>query len=121
MKESKIQQHIIGWWKLAHRGLNVSEERLLMAFPLQGIRSPISGARMKAEGMRAGTPDLLLAVARGGFHGLWLELKTADGTPTESQVTMLSILREQGYDANLVYGFEQCQRAIVNYLSVRAE
>lgn len=89
-----------------------------MAFPLQGIRSPISGARMKAEGMRAGTPDMFLAVERGGFHGLWLELKSPDGLPTESQVTMLQVLRDHGYDANLVYGFEQAQRAIVNYLSL---
>ena len=51
------------------------ELSLLHAIP-NGARTSMSVAkRLKATGLRAGVPDLHLPVARGGYHGLWLELK----------------------------------------------
>jgi len=33
------------------------------------------GATLKAMGLRAGAPDLFLAMMRGGYGGLYLEIK----------------------------------------------
>ena len=115
--ESRIQQNLIRWWGLFHRRLGVIDERLLLAFPLQGARSPRNGARMKAEGMRRGTPDLLLAVARSGMHGLFIELKTETGRVSPFQESLLISLQNQHYSAVLVRGFDQATTVIELYLA----
>ena len=68
-----------------------------MAFPLQGYRTPANGSRMKAEGMRRGTPDVLLAIARGDYHSLWIEMKSDQGRLSLSQKAMLKSLAQQGH------------------------
>lgn len=114
--ESKSQQALMQWWRIAHRGLGIPYEELLMAFPLQGARSPQNGARMKAEGMRKGTPDLLLAVPRGGYSGMWIELKTLDGRVSEEQKAMLARLIGSGYHAVIARGWDQARQEIESYL-----
>lgn len=120
--ESQIQQRIMRWWKYAHKGLGVPDERLLMAFPLQGARTARNGARMKAEGLRKGTPDLLLAVAgrdvlsEFAFRGLWIELKKHGGNASPEQSEFLEILRREGYEAKLCIGFDAAKSAIEEYL-----
>lgn len=114
--ESSIQQRLMKWWRVAHRTLGVTDERLLMAFPLQGARTPRNGARMKAEGLRAGTPDMLLCVARGEYHGLWVELKKEGGKASDEQKAALIAFREQGYQAFLCIGYAQAENAIKDYL-----
>ena len=46
------------------------ELTLMHAIPNGGHRNKITAARLKAEGVRAGVPDICLPVARGGWHGL---------------------------------------------------
>ena len=114
--ESKSQQALMQWWHIAHRSLGINHEELLMAFPLQGARSPQNGARMKAEGMRKGTPDLFLAVPRGHHGGLWIELKTADGRVTAEQHATLCRLIGAGYSAVIARGWDQARQEIEAYL-----
>lgn len=115
--ESQIQQRVIKWWAdwCATKGL---PECVLMAFPLQGKRSRANGARMKAEGMRAGTPDLLLAVARNDYHGLWVEMKRPrpKGRLEVTQHEMLSALNKQGYAAVACFGFDEAISVVSRYL-----
>lgn len=117
MSESQIQRAVMNWWALAHRGLGIPDERLLMAFPLQGARTPRNGARMKAEGLRKGTPDMFLAVARKGKHGLWIELKAEKGRLSDSQFEMLNILTAQDFKAVQTTGFDETLNILTNYLS----
>lgn len=53
--------------------------------------------RLKAEGLEPGIPDLHFPTASCGFHGLWLETKSAKGKPTEEQIEWLERLRELGH------------------------
>lgn len=114
--ESKIQQRIIKWWAMEAAQRKIPES-LLMAFPLQGQRSKANGSRMKAEGMRAGTPDMFLAVPMGKYHGLWIELKRPTGRIAPSQKTMLAELDAQGYAAYASYGFDAAVKLITGYLA----
>lgn len=120
--ESEIQQAVMKWWALSHKGLGVRHERLLMAFPMQGQRSPRNGARMKAEGMRAGLADMFLAVPmpfETGYHGLWIELKRPKprGVVSPEQCDFLQSVHEQGYAWKVCFGFDECIKAISNYLT----
>ncbi len=113
--ESQEQQLLIKWWSWACTTQNIPE-RLLMAFPLQGARTKQNGARLKAEGMRAGTLDLLLAVPRGGYAGLWLEMKTSIGDTTDSQDEMIADLKQQKFFVAVCRSCVAASDLIVKYL-----
>lgn len=116
--ESQIQQQLMRWWALQHRILGVKSEHLLMAFPMQGGRSPRNGARMKAEGMRKGLPDMFLAVPnlRTGWAGLWIELKRPGGRVSPEQSDFLDDLRAQNYVCEVCWGFDHAKQTIESYL-----
>lgn len=114
-EESRIQQNLIRWWSIACRAQNIPEP-MFFAIPNGGWRSPVTGAILKREGARSGVPDLMLAVARGKYHGLFLELKKPDGKPSEAQDLFITRLREQGYMAGVAYGFDDALRFIEAYL-----
>lgn len=75
------------------------------------------GAKLKAEGRKRGVPDICLPVARGGFHGLFIELKSLEGSATVEQLVWQTDLRAEGYRAEIIRGFEAARDLIVDYLS----
>ena len=116
--ESSIQRAVVRWFDLQHRELGVDDERLLHAVPNGGARSPVTAAILKAEGARAGAPDLELDVARGGYHGLRIELKTATGRLRPEQATMLNALTAGGYLALVCRSFDEATGVIRRYISL---
>lgn len=75
--EHQIQCTLIHWARLNAR--NIPELKLLHAIP-NGIKTSIGvAAKAKREGMTKGVPDLHLPVPRGGYHGLWIEMKKPGG------------------------------------------
>lgn len=83
----------------------------------EGLRSVTTGARLKAEGLRPGVPDLCLAVARGGAHGLYIEMKrTKGGRLSAEQATWLEKLAREGYATAVCNGWEQARDVIERYL-----
>jgi len=112
--ESAEQIAVFEWAKYAvHR---YPELALLHASANGGLRSKITAARMKKEGVKAGLPDIHLPVARGGYHGLWIELKRQDGRPTEAQIAWINSLLEYGNQALICYGADDCINRIIRYL-----
>ncbi len=72
----------------------------LLAIPNGGKRSsPREGARLKAEGVKPGVSDLLLPLRRGGFAGLWIEMKAPGKKPTALQRDWLDRMGRAGYFA----------------------
>lgn len=78
----------------------------------------IAGTRAKAEGRRKGVPDLCLPVARGGYFGLYLELKPADGSGRvkPEQKAWAAALTEEGYLVLAPRGFEQARAQLLRYV-----
>lgn len=92
------------------------ELRMMYAVPNGGHRHKATAAKLKAEGVRAGVPDICLPVARHGYHGLYIEMKYGRNTPTEEQTAWLDALSEQGYLAVVCWGYDEAKRAIEEYL-----
>jgi VRR-NUC domain len=90
---------------------------LMFAIPNGGHRHKATAARLKAEGVKRGVPDLCLPVARSGAHGLYIELKTERGKPTPEQYGWIRALRRQGYAAEVCRGWEQARSMIEHYLT----
>lgn len=96
--------------------------KLLFAIPnfagRLGKKTVRHGARLKAEGRRRGVPDLMLAVSRNDYHGLFIELKSLEGSPTKEQIQWLVALQSQGYCAEVCRGFESARDLILDYLGI---
>lgn len=89
---------------------------LAFAIPNGGQRNIITATRLKAEGVKAGVPDIFLPVPQGGFNGLFIEMKAVKGRPSSAQVEYLTALDMQGYDTAICYGFEEAKDVIEKYL-----
>lgn len=76
-------------------------------------------AKLKAAGVKRGVPDISLPVARGGYHGLYIELKYDTGRPTAEQKEWHDALIEQGYKAVFCWGFESAIEVIKEYLKLK--
>ena len=104
-------------WSLKCRG-KYPELDLLFHIPNGGSRNKIEAAKLKAQGVKAGVPDLFLPAARGGYHGLFIEMKYGKNKPTDKQREWMAALNEQGYMAVVCYGFEDARNAIEKYLGI---
>ena len=71
---------------------------LVFAVPNGGKRGKAEAVRMKAEGVLPGVPDLVIPEPRGGFCGLYVEVKrTQGGRLSEAQEKVIAKLRARGY------------------------
>ena len=90
---------------------------LLFAIPNGGRRDYVAAAKLKAEGVVAGVPDLFFAVPRGGWHGLWIEMKNGmAGELSQAQKEMHERLREQGYMVEVCRTFDAFVTILRDYL-----
>lgn len=74
-------------------------------------------ARLEKEGVRKGIPDYCLPVARGGFHGLYIELKSGNGRATPEQREWCIELRQQGYRAEVCKGWQAAAAVVTEYMT----
>ena len=93
------------------------ELRLCHAIPNGGSRNPIEARHLKQQGVKPGIPDIFLPCARGGFHGLYIEMKRrAGGRVSVEQKKMILGLRAQGDRAEVCRGWEEARDKICEYL-----
>ena len=91
--------------------------QLLFAIPNGGLRDKITAAKLKATGVKAGVPDMMLPVARSDFHGLFIELKKGHKQRlTVEQDIWISNLCCEGYRCLICYGWEHAIETIIQYL-----
>ena len=104
-------------WAEANEGAH-PELAMLHATPNGGYRPVHTAVMLKAEGVKAGYPDISLDVPRGRFHGLRIELKRAGGVGRVSaeQQEWIDRLRYYGYCAVVCYGAAEAQQCIMAYL-----
>jgi hypothetical protein len=95
------------------------ELKLLFAIPNGGLRSKITAANLKAEGVRSGVLDIFLPVARGPWHGLFIEMKKQGGRATPEQLTFIDDVRAQGFGASICVGWEKASQVLLQYLDWR--
>jgi hypothetical protein len=116
--ESENQKAVFTWAELARR--QTPELELLLAVPNGGARNIVTARRLKDEGVKPGVPDMFLPVPRGMFHGLWIELKTADGKVSIDQMAWHTALQDQAYDVKVCYGAVEAISQLKLYLMLPA-
>lgn len=114
--EHTEQVTLMQWWHLVCKGMGVPEE-LLFAIPNGGQRNIIVASKLKAEGVRAGVPDLFLAYPTRRHCGLFIEMKKPKGgRASDKQKSMLATLAENGYATAICHGWTDARTTIEEYL-----
>lgn len=114
--EHQLQAALISWWWRECHAFALPVYALF-AIPNGGARNPITGSNLKAEGVRRGTPDLMLAVPKCGAYGLFIEMKAGDNKPSPEQTEFLNFLEERGYRTTVQWTTEGAIVAIKEYLA----
>jgi|HubBroStandDraft_4_1064222.scaffolds.fasta_scaffold01218_17 hypothetical protein len=92
---------------------------LFFHVPNGGSRNPIEGAKFKRMGVKAGIPDVVIPIARKGYHGLYIELKrVSGGVLSEYQRWWLDELKRQGYDTYVAKGAQDLINYVKNYMEM---
>lgn len=89
---------------------------LLHHIPNGGKRDPSEARHLKAQGVKPGVPDLCLPVARHGYHGLYIEMKSLKGRTRPEQKWWLQELRKQGYFCEICHGYQAAIATLEGYL-----
>lgn len=107
---------LLDWCRLAMRVY--PELRWFFAVPNGELRDKRLAAKLKASGVKAGVSDYVLPAARGGFHGLFLELKKVKARPTPMQREFLDDMAKAGYRAVWCEGWDAARLEIESYLAL---
>lgn len=83
-----------------------------------GLRlRPATAIRARKAGTRKGVADVCLPAPRGGYHGLWIEMKRRVGGRLEpEQRSFGDAMTRQGYLYKVCNGWEQAAAEIHAYL-----
>ena len=89
---------------------------LLYAVPNGGKRSIAVAGKLKMEGVKPGVPDVVLPVARGTYHALYIEMKEPRGGITPAQADWQFSLSREGNRVVVCTTWEAARDHVLAYL-----
>lgn len=116
--EHAHQTALFCWAALPDQQRAYPELSLMFAIPNGGERNKIVAGNLKAEGVKAGVLDIFVPVARGGFHGLFIEMKVKPNKPTTEQKEFQSAVELQGYATSVCYSWVEAAMCIERYMKL---
>ena len=117
--EETEQICLMAWCRLNEK--RYPELALIYHIPNGGSRNKLEAIALKKQGVKAGVPDLCLPVARGEYHGLYIEMKFGKNKTTQFQDEWLAALQKQNYKAVVCYGAEEAMSILKDYLKIIQE
>lgn len=103
------QVRLVSWFRRQY------PDTRILAIPNGGIRSASAGASLKAEGVSAGVPDLVVPAWL-----LWIEMKrSTGGTVSPAQRDWISYLESIGHHVIVGRGFEDAKQQIIKKTPIR--
>ena len=121
--EQKEQINLIRWTQQPDVRQKYPELKLLYHVPNERQCSPRQGKLLKMMGVKEGVPDLCLPVARGGYHGLYVEMKSPEKSAraSENQIWWVEALISQNYAACVCKGWKMARDTILRYMEMEDE
>lgn len=111
------EQVVLFKWALANARCYIGLS-MMFAIPNGGLRNIITARKLKAEGVKAGIPDIFLPIARGMYHGLFIEMKRQGALPSSvklKQEHMHIALGDLGYRVVVSRGWKEASELILQY------
>jgi len=110
--EHELQCAIMDYWNLMGR-----RDMRLVAIPNGELRHINVARRLKDEGVRPGTPDLVVTL-EGGRAG-WLECKARRGGLSDEQIGFRAIVERLGHHWALVRTVDDAAMALASWGALR--
>lgn len=110
--EHRLQCTCVRWFRYQYPSLSA----LLFAVPNGGRRDPVTGARLKAEGVVAGVSDLILFLPSDKHHALCIEMKTPKGRQSPSQKEWQQQVERYGYRYEVIRDFLEFEKLVKSYI-----
>lgn len=117
-KEDEHQTALTNWARMMRT--QYPALTLYHHIPNGGLRDKRTAARLIGQGVHSGVPDVFVPAARGGYHGIYVELKTGANSPTPNQNEFMSGAIREGYYCCVCYGWPCAAAVIEDYLSMPA-
>lgn len=114
MSESDHQVALFRWAQVAEA--RHPQLKWLHHIPNGGHRNQLVARKLKREGVKPGVLDLFLPVARGGWHGFYIEMKHGDNDLTSKQAAFGEFVANEGYLVMTAWGWQAAASALVAYL-----
>jgi len=89
----------------------------LHAIPNGGKRDIVTASKLKNEGVLRGIPDLFMPAMRGGFGGLYVEMKIKGGRVSTDQKRIQAGLVAEGYMVANCWEAARAIETIQDYLN----
>lgn len=115
--EAQLQADLIDWCVSLCNHPPFKDLELIYHCPNGGSRNEKEAANLKRQGVKAGVPDLFLPVARGGYFGLYIELKVGKNKATENQEEWIAKLRQQGFACWVIHSAKAAQDCLTQYIN----
>lgn len=112
-EEHDLQCACVNWFNLQHPNMRLN----LFAVPNGGRRDKVTGARLKAEGVRPGVADLILLKQRHGYGALLIEMKTSKGILSQIQRIWRNHVSLDGYKYVVCRSLQDFIKEITDYLN----
>ena len=88
--------------------------------PNGGVSSPRQKAKFTRMNTLSGFPDLECFIAKGRYHGLYVELKRSKGgVVSANQKEILTMLDEEGYCTTVARGYDKAVEVVVQYMALK--
>ena len=118
-REAILQKNCVRWFRFQfpkYKMLLVSSVNgaMLQGTPEQRAKS---WKRLESEGAVPGVSDLFLFVARGGYHGLCIEMKIEGNNQSPKQKEWEALVTEQNYKYVVCKTFDEFEKTILDYVN----
>lgn len=110
--EEGLQEQCVTWFDTMYPDLRL----LLHHSPNEGKRSIIEGSHLKASGMRAGFPDLVLLMPSGEWSWLAMEFKSKGGRLSEAQKTYAEYLPQHNVLHKVIRTVDEFTSLVSEYI-----
>lgn len=113
--EAQEQKTLFEWADLAK--VKYPALKLMYHIPNGGSRNAIEAKNLKAQGVKAGVPDICLPVPNKHHTALYIELKRRKGGQlSDKQRGWINALNRVGCRAVVCRGFDEAKATILEYL-----
>lgn len=118
-REAILQKNCVRWFRFQFPKLKMLLVSSVNGAMLQGTpeQRAKSWKRLESEGAVPGVSDLFLFVARGGYHGLCIEMKIEGNDQSPKQKDFEALVIEQNYKYVVCKSFDEFEKTILDYVN----
>ena len=111
LTEHTLQVKCVRWFRSTYKDV------MIWATPNGTFCSHSQAVKLVSEGVVSGVPDLFVAEARQGFHGLFIEMKNGKaGKVSANQDKVMDYLGSKDYKCVVCRYYDEFQKIVNDYM-----